>query len=68
MAGGIAGMLTGAMVKLGLFLSIFNQDKMLPLAMCTAAMIAGASERLAAGIITKVESNTSEKESHDVAV
>lgn len=55
--GGIAGVLVGGMVKLGLVLPIFGQAGMESMAMCTAAMIAGASERLAAGIITKVENN-----------
>jgi hypothetical protein len=36
------------------------------LAMCAAAMIAGASEKLAAGIITSVENNkTNQKEKSD---
>jgi hypothetical protein len=55
--GGIAGILVGGMVKLGLILPIFGQSGMESLAMCAAAMLAGASERLAAGIITKVENN-----------
>ena len=55
--GGIAGVLVGGMVKLGLVLPIFSQAGMENLAMCAAAMVAGASERLAAGIITKVENN-----------
>jgi len=53
--GGIAGVLVGGMVKLGLVLPIFSQAGMETLAMCIAAMFAGASEKLAAGIITKVE-------------
>lgn len=56
-AGGIAGILVGGMVKLGLILPIFTQAGMESLSMCIAAMIAGASERMAAGIITKVENN-----------
>jgi len=55
--GGIAGVLVGGMVKLGLILPVFGQTGMETLAMCAAAMIAGASERLAAGIVTKVENN-----------
>lgn len=55
--GGVAGVLIGGMVKLGLILPIFGKISMETLAMCVAAMIAGASERLAAGIITKVENN-----------
>jgi hypothetical protein len=55
--GGIAGVLVGGMVKLGLILPIFSQAGMESLAMCLAAMVAGASERLAAGIITKVENH-----------
>jgi hypothetical protein len=55
--GGIAGVLIGGMVKLGLILPVFSQAGMETLAMCIAAMLAGASERLAAGIITKVENN-----------
>jgi hypothetical protein len=54
-AGGIAGILVGAMVKLQLFFPVFANAGVQTLAMCTAAMIAGASERLAAGIVTKVE-------------
>ena len=60
--GGIAGILVGGMVKLGLFLSLFGQTGKETLAMCTAAMIAGASERLAAGIVTKVENHEISKE------
>jgi len=59
--GGIAGTLVGGMVKLGLILPIFEQTRTENLAMCAAAMIAGASERLAAGIITKVENNEMNK-------
>jgi hypothetical protein len=55
--GGIAGVLVGGMVKLGLILPIFSQAGMETLAMCIAAMLAGASEKLAAGIITKVENH-----------
>jgi hypothetical protein len=59
--GGIAGVLVGGMVKLGLILPVFSQSGMETLAMCIAAMLAGASERLAAGIITKVENNEQNK-------
>ncbi|HZR19103.1 MAG TPA: hypothetical protein VFE51_17580 [Verrucomicrobiae bacterium] len=55
--GGIAGMLVGCLVKLGLILPIFAKAGEETLAMCAAAMVAGASEHLAAGIITKVENN-----------
>lgn len=55
--GGIAGVLVGGMVKMGLILPVFGQSGMESLAMCAAVMLAGASERLAAGIITKVENN-----------
>ena len=55
--GGIAGVLVGSMVKLGLVLPYFNESGMLTLAMCVAAMIAGASERMAAGIVTRVENH-----------
>jgi len=65
-AGGIAGILVGGMVKLGLILPVFTQAGMQSLSMCIAAMIAGASERMAAGIITKVENNqpTDEEAAH----
>lgn len=53
--GGVAGVLIGGMVKLGLILPVFDQAGMEALAMCITAMIAGASERLAAGVITKAE-------------
>ena len=56
-AGGISGVFIGAMIKLGLVLPVFAQTKMETLAMCAGAMIAGASERFAAGIITSVENN-----------
>jgi hypothetical protein len=55
--GGIAGILVGGMVKLGLILPIFGKAGEETLAMCAAAMVAGASEHLAAGIITKVETS-----------
>jgi len=64
--GGIAGVLVGGMVKLGLILPVFSQSGMESMAMCAAAMLAGASERLAAGIITSVENNkTNQKEKSD---
>ena len=64
--GGIAGILVGGMVKLGLVLPVFGQTGMETLAMCASAMIAGASERLAAGIVTKVENNeTTKKENQN---
>ncbi|HEY1774015.1 MAG TPA: hypothetical protein VGH91_12575 [Gammaproteobacteria bacterium] len=53
--GGLAGVLVGVMIKLGLVLPMFSQLKEETLAMCAAAMVAGASERLAAGIVTRVE-------------
>jgi hypothetical protein len=49
------------MVKLVLVLPIFKEVGTETLAMCAAAMIAGASERLAAGIIIKVENNSGDK-------
>ena len=61
-AGGLAGVFVGAMIKLGLVLSIFTQTGMETLAMCAGAMIAGASERFAAGIITSVENNNINKQ------
>jgi len=65
-AGGISGVFIGAMIKLGLVLPVFAQTGMETLAMCAGAMIAGASERFAAGIITSVENNnTKEKEKSD---
>jgi hypothetical protein len=65
-AGGIAGVLVGAMIKLGLFLPVFSKAGMESLAMCAAAMIAGASEKLAAGIITSAENNKmNQKEKSD---
>jgi hypothetical protein len=64
--GGIAGVLVGGMVKLGLILPVFGQTGMESLAMCAAAMLAGASERFAAGIITSVENNNNnQKEKTD---
>jgi hypothetical protein len=55
--GGIAGVLVGSLVKLGLILPVFGKTGMEALAMCASALLAGASERLAAGIITKVDNN-----------
>lgn len=66
-AGGIAGVFVAAMIKLGLVLSIFAQTGMEALAMCTGAMIAGASERFAAGIITSIENNTINQKETDHA-
>lgn len=59
--GGLAGVLVGAMIRLGLVLPLFSKVDQETLAMCTAAMIAGASERLAAGIVTKVENGELKK-------
>lgn len=56
-AGGISGILVGALVKLGVFLPVFLHAGLTTTAVCAAALIAGASERLAPTIITKVESN-----------
>jgi hypothetical protein len=64
--GGIGGVLVGGAVKMGLILPVFGQSGAESLAMCVAAMIAGASERLAAGIVTKVESDqTNEQENEN---
>lgn len=60
-AGGISGVFVGAMIKLGLILPVFAQTGMETLAMCAGAMIAGASERFAAGIITSVENNNKDQ-------
>ena len=60
--GGIGGVLVGGTVKLGLILPVFGQTGTETLAMCAAAMVAGASERLAAGIVTKVENNETTKQ------
>ena len=57
----------GGMVKLGLILPVFGQTGTETLAMCAAAMIAGASERLAAGIVTKVENNETTKQENENA-
>ena len=56
-AGSISGVLVGALVKLGVFLPIFSKADMTTTAICSAALIAGASERLVPNIISKVESN-----------
>jgi hypothetical protein len=64
-AGGIAGVLVASAVKLQLFLPVFSKIGMERLAMCTAAMIAGASERLAAGIVTGVEAHSANKKDED---
>jgi len=55
--GGIAAVLVGGLVKLGIILPVFSQSGTESLAMFAAAILAGASERLAAGIITRVENN-----------
>ncbi len=56
LAGGISGILVGALVKLGVFLPVFSQSGLTITAVCAAALIAGASERLAPTIIAKAES------------
>jgi hypothetical protein len=63
--GGIAGILGGSMVKLGLIFPLFIQTNKETLAMCAAAMIAGASERLAAGIVTRAENNETTNQEKD---
>lgn len=55
LGGGLGGFLIGGLVRLGVVLPALQRQGMEPLAMCLAAMLAGASERLAAGIITRVE-------------
>lgn len=60
-AGGIAGALVGSMVRLGLINLVLGQTPKGFLGMCIAAMIAGASERLAAGVIIKSEDSVSSK-------
>jgi hypothetical protein len=52
--GGVAGVLLAGVVKLGLFNPFGTTGNGL-VGMCLIAMIAGASERLAAGIVTRVE-------------
>ena len=59
-AGGIAGVVIGAMVKLGMVLPVFSQASMTALATCAAAMLGGASERLVPGIIAKIEAEESQ--------
>ena len=59
--GGLSGTLVGGMVKLGLIMPVFGKTGLESLAMFLAAMIAGASERLAAGIVTKTENNETQK-------
>jgi len=63
--GGIAGVFLGGMVKLGLILPVFGQTGMETLAMCAVAMIGGASERLIAGVITKVENGEGPKQENN---
>ncbi len=53
--GGIAGLLVGCLVKLGLFFHVFANSNLETLATCTAALFAGSSEKLVAGMITQVE-------------
>ncbi len=55
-AGSISGILVGALVKLGVLLPVFSKADLTTTAICTAALIAGASERLAPTIIAKMES------------
>lgn len=54
--GGLGGVLAGAMVEIGLILPFVADQGSKGIAMCTLAMVAGASERFACGIITQVES------------
>lgn len=54
-AGCISGALVGGLIKIGLLLPVFSQTGALTTAVCCAAMIAGASERLVPSIIAKVE-------------
>jgi hypothetical protein len=65
--GGIAGVLVGSMVRLGLILPVIGHSNMENLAMFAASLLAGASERLAAGIITKVENNGPPKQEDENA-
>ena len=61
-AGGISGVLVGGSIQLGLILPVFTKSGMQSLAMCVAAMISGASEKLAAGIVTGIENRNNQKE------
>lgn len=56
-AGGISGLLAGALVKLGVFLPILSQAGFTTTAACATAIIAGASERYVPTIIAKMDSS-----------
>lgn len=58
-AGGISGVLVAALVKIGIILPVFIESNSFALAMCTAAMLGGASERFVPAIIAKVENDKS---------
>jgi len=58
-AGGISGFTIGCLVKLGIILPVFDHAGMADLALCSAALIGGASERLVPAIITKIEGDNS---------
>lgn len=59
-AGAISGALVGALVKIGVFLPVFTQTEHLTTAICAAALIAGASERMVPTIIAKLETTESQ--------
>jgi hypothetical protein len=61
--GGVAGVMLAGLVNLGLF-SPFGAANNGIVGMCLVAMIAGASERLAAGIVTRVENAGSMQQAH----
>lgn len=56
-AGGIAGILAGALVKLGVFLPFLSQAGFTTTAVCATALIAGASERFVPTIIARMDSS-----------
>lgn len=61
-AGSIFGILAGALVRLGVLFPVFGQAGFEVTAICAAAIIAGASERLVPSIIARAEvENSREK-------
>lgn len=54
--GGLGGVLAGTIVELGLIAPFLSSTGSKTVSMCAFAFVAGASERLASGIITQIES------------
>lgn len=61
LGGGISGILTACMVKASILLPVLNANKDMPISIVGLAMLAGASERLAPSLLSKLDKSLKTK-------